>query len=312
VVAVTAAPYALGYSLQVRAARFHHNLKFDHDYNAYYSFIRQSRDGLWLFHNQFTPEPHENCFFDLEWLAAGKLAALTGLRVEIAFHVLGALATPVWACSLYWLASLLFATVLMRRLVFSMVLLGGGFGWLTYYFGVLGGYDSLYIPLDCLAGLHPFFCIFFQPHFLLAQAFFLLAVALFLRAEHTGRTVDYLWAGLACAVAGLIRPYELLYISVALALYVLVLGVSQGQWARKRLVQRLLVILIGLPVLAYYYLLFTYHPVFRWWGVQGVRLPFLVSSVALGMGLTFVLLLCSLAQLGGFRDKTAPRSCSPA
>src|SRR5437870_1782637 len=39
--AVAAVPYALGYSLNMPSSQFHHNLKFDYDFGAYYSFIRQ-------------------------------------------------------------------------------------------------------------------------------------------------------------------------------------------------------------------------------------------------------------------------------
>ena len=45
------------------------------DVNFYYSFIRQARDGHWLFTNHNVASPHPAVLVNLQWLAVGKLAA---------------------------------------------------------------------------------------------------------------------------------------------------------------------------------------------------------------------------------------------
>src|SRR5262249_8682905 len=84
---LTSIPYILCEVLSFPGSRFNPALHFDADFNAYFPFMRQSAAGQWLFYNPFTSERHAPVFFNLEWLALGKLAAFLDLSLEGALHV---------------------------------------------------------------------------------------------------------------------------------------------------------------------------------------------------------------------------------
>ncbi len=131
-VLVTSIPYILGEVLPFPGSHFNHALTFDADFNAYFAFTRQSASGQWLFHNPFTSEPHAPVFFNLEWLALGKLARFLSVSLEAALHIQRVLAIFLLSFAFYWLSSFLLTTVVIRRLVFVFAMLGGGFGWLPH------------------------------------------------------------------------------------------------------------------------------------------------------------------------------------
>ena len=123
----TSIPYVLGHLLPFPDSRFNENLVFDIDMNAHFAYARQAAAGHWLFYNPMTPEPHAPVFFNLEWLLLGKLAAVMGGSVELAFQAVRIAWIFVLCFALYWLSSFLFDTIVMRRIVFTAIMLGGGF-----------------------------------------------------------------------------------------------------------------------------------------------------------------------------------------
>jgi hypothetical protein len=303
-VLVTCVPYVLGHALHFPESRFNENLVFDDDLNTYFAFMRQAASGQWLFHNPMTPEPHEPVFFNLEWLVMGKLAAWFEISLETVFQLERIGSTILLCFSFYWLTSFLFATPTMRRVVFTAVLLGGGFGWLLSI-PKLSSLLPADLFLDTYAGLHPFFWILLQPHFTIAQAFALLCTCFYIRAETTGPK-SYPWAALCCVVAGSMRPFEMLYLVVAISLYALVTTVWTIRSASlSRILLRLLPVFAAIPLFAYYVWLLEIHPVFRWWGAQNVVPSPNPGSLFLSLGIAAILLVLGLKNLTGLKKRPA-------
>jgi hypothetical protein len=250
-----------------------------------------------------TPEPHEPVLFNLEWLLLGKLAALMGGSMEFAFQVVRIGWIFALCIAVYWLCSFLFDTVMVRRIVFAAILLGGGFGWVLHIPG-LGGLLPGRLFLDIGAGIHPFFWMLLQPHFLIAASMALLTLCFFLRAETGGAKRDYLLAAVACFLAGAMRPFEMLYLVVAISLYMLMVAVwKRDAGPASRQVLRSLVVCVSIPLLIYYVWLFEFHDVFRWLGIQNVLAPPLPGSLLLSLGLAGVLLVSGLGNLVSLRER---------
>ena len=121
-------------------------------------------------------------------------------------------------------------------------------------------------PADLNAGIHPFFWLFLHPHFLIGEALVVLALWAVLEGERTGRTVFYLAAGALAAIAGLVRPYDMLFLQAVAVLFAAAIAI------RERKVD----------------------PVFQWWGRQGVNGPPPVLSLLLGLGLLVPFLVVGL------------------
>jgi hypothetical protein len=303
---VTSLPYALGHLLPFPDSRFNENLVFDIDMNFYFALARQSAAGDWLFYNSMTPEPHAPVFFNLEWLLLGKLAAVMGGSVELAFQIVRIGSIFALCLAVYWLCAFLFDTIPMRRIAFTAIMLGGGFGWVVHVPG-LGGLLPDRLFLDLSAAIHPFFWMLLAPHSAIAASLALLALCLFLSAEAGGGERGYWLAAAACFFGGLVRPYEMLYLVVAIPLYSLALAVrKKNAGPASRYLLRSLLVCASIPVFAYYLWLFEFHDVFRWIGIQSVVAPPLPGSLVLSLGLASVLLVSGLGNLLRLTERSSP------
>jgi hypothetical protein len=185
--------------------------------------------------------------------------------------------------------------------------LGGGFGWIPHTPGFrdLLPHFTHFTSVDIFLGLHPFFWMLFEPHFLLAEALSLLAITLFLCAEETTLAGHYFFAGLLLVLAGAVRPHDLLCICLAVFFYILVSSVSQRSPVSIT-GRRCIVLLLPLPLVAYYFLLFHFHPVFQWWPRQGALQPPRPVLLAAGLGITLFLFLFGIFRLARSKENTPP------
>src|SRR5208283_4284075 len=109
-------PFALGRRLSFPDSRFIGQWGFEYDTNNYLAYAHQAASGNWLFHNPMTGEPHGNVFFNGEWLAMGKMAALLGISVGDAMYVQDLFSILLMSIAVYWLSAYLLASISIRRL----------------------------------------------------------------------------------------------------------------------------------------------------------------------------------------------------
>jgi hypothetical protein len=269
----TSIPYIAGIQLPFPDSRFDQVLSFDSDFNSYFAFMRQARDGQWLFHSPYTSEAHAPALFNLEWLVFGKLARVLGGSLEAAMHVERVVGIFLLAFGLYRLCSLLLEGEWMRRFAFALVLLGGGFGWIRHV-PVVRNWLPPFLSLDLYAGVHPFFWMLIAPHFLLPQALAVWTVVMLL-------TNRYVAAAVLLLATGAARPFDLLQLSAAIGLFGLL----------RRSLPALAVVAATLPLWLHYLWIFKFHPIFQWWSIQNVFPPRRPSAVAWGLGLGGLLFL---------------------
>jgi hypothetical protein len=302
-------PYLCGHFLSFPNTRFNEHLSFDPDFNAYFGFMRQAQQGQWLLYNPFTPEPHAPVFFNLEWLLMGKLSALFQISLEASMQWVRVVSLFLLCGSFYWLASLLFPAVLMRRFVLAMAMLGGGFGWLLQIPG-LDAPGRIGRFMDLYAGLHPFFWMIAQPHWLIVQGLALAAFCTFLLAERNGSVKLYVLSGALTTVVGAMRPWDIVYILLGIVFYMMAVTTLTWDSIRRHL-PRLIVLLMPMPLLLYYQWLFKSHDLFRWYYIQNVGRGPEPTSLVLGGGAAMLVFLLSLGRLGNFSGKPAARILIP-
>lgn len=262
VAAVTSLPYATAALRPPPGTAFTGALFYRDDFFQYLSFAEQAERGAFLFTNKFDPEPHPPALVNLEWWAAGRLAALLGGRTVLAFHVLRVLAIGALLMGAARLLAL--AGLEGSRLVWALALVatGGGLGWLR----LLQGTPSWKVP-DLLMGLYPWHQSLFNTHFVVGTALLLWALLLHL-LWRAGRASRWPWIVAAWAL-GLSRPYDLaalLAVTVGLVLW----DVARDR--RWRAGRSLLDLLWLAPLLAYYALVVGSHPSFAGWKTQAIDL----------------------------------------
>jgi len=292
---VTSLPYAAGHLVSFPNTVFTDVLIHSFDPGNYLAYANQAASGKWLFRNPMTPEPHAASFFNLEWLVIGKLSSLLHVSLGFAMGILRLLCIVLMCFSVYWLSSFLFESVFIRRMALVASLAGGGFGWVAALHLLRIPIDSSYFFDISNPVFFPFYWALKLPHFLISESFVVLGLCLFLRAERSRCARHSIEAGLCYLVAGLCRPYDMLFLMAST-------GVFLAAWCwehrdlRWEITLRALPITMCVPLLGYYYWIFKIHPVFRWWSLPGGQTPS-IWLLALGYGMTFIFLLFSAWRL---------------
>ena len=287
---VTTLPYLVGYFASYPGTVFTGIIEHSADTNNYLSYAHQAASGKWLFRNQMTGEPHADVFFNLEWLLIGKISALLGVSLPVGLSLLRLSCLLLMGFGVYWLSTFLLGTVFARRVALVAIMAGGGFGWMAALHLLHIPIDSSYF-LDLTAALQfPFYWALKLPHFLVSETFVVLGLCFFLRAETRHRLSDYFAAGGCYLASGACRPYDMLFLMCATALYLAIDCRERFSWDVPR---RALPIFLCLPLLGYEFWIFKIHPVFRWWSLPGLPPPS-PWLLALSFGLSFLLFVAAL------------------
>lgn len=259
------------------------------DQHMYFSFIRQAAEGHWLFENRLTHLEHRPAMFNLEWSLVGRLQAVVGER---AAYELWRLAGTVFLVYGFWfLVESPGRTGYQKRAALLLAVFGGGLGWLFQVLDVLRLFRSAPLgQLDVADGLcFPFAQILLNPHVSLSHGLTLFSLGCLVRAEREQSWRWTLAGGGLVALNGLIRPYDLIVLYAAVPVYALIEGVRLRTWSSQAMFRRSLPLLLSAPVLAYYVVLFRYHPVFRHWSSQGVVATLGIPWHFVNLGLAAVL-----------------------
>jgi hypothetical protein len=243
---LTTAPYLHAWLHPVSGYRFLGFFFQIEDIYNYLSYVQQAEDGAFAFVNKLGDPKLPASLVNLEWLAVGRLAALSGHRPAATYRVVGILAT---------LALLAGVARLLRRVGIApdhtttallLVALGGGVGGLRY---LLFG-PPAWRSLDLISGMYPFVAALINPHMVIGSGLTIWALLAFLDGS-TGRAL------LLGCVLGLVRPYDLVML-----IGIRVAGVCSSE-APRFWVRRLLPLAAFAPVLAYSLWAFYVSPAFR-------------------------------------------------
>lgn len=259
-------------------AKFLGQIEFPYDQNMYFSFVRQAFEGNLLFANRLTAAPNDAVFLNLEFLAVGQLMRVFDLSHNGAYQV--------WRfagiCLLTFGFSLLASVVLqgLRRKVLALCafVFAGGFGAFFLFAeqaGMISRETMIRSSLDFYTGLLPFTQILLNPHFSLPHGVLLLGIALFLLGERQASPAKfYIASGVVFLVDGFIRPYDLIIVSLVLSTFIA--GQAWWNFDRSRSLMRACALMVPLPALLYSIWLFKFHPVFKYWSLQGLDLGGLI------------------------------------
>lgn len=130
---LSSVPYVIGYLLTPEGSLYlgvHTNID---DHAVYASWIKQSRDGHFLFENRFTTDAQPMLTINLYFLLLGKLAIPIG--IPLAMHVGRVLFGALFLLAAYRMAKRIAATDLQVRLAVGLCAFGmglGAFAWQRY------------------------------------------------------------------------------------------------------------------------------------------------------------------------------------
>jgi len=184
VYAVTEIPHVLAYVHAPAGMTFGGALAWAPDQDCYFSFVRQSADGHWLFINRLTSIDHAPAYFNLEWLLVGRVMALFDHSTVWAYHIWRAAGAISVVCGLHALTRVAFVDRRLAWIAMYLGVFGGTFRWIAI------GYDELSSGAESLFGwhlgtlstefgyfaAHPFAQVMTNPHFAGPLGIFMLAI----------------------------------------------------------------------------------------------------------------------------------------
>lgn len=272
VMALSLAPYLVGWASQTPDMAFSGFIIGAEDGYSYLGKMRLGVDGHWQFYLFYTPEPHAAAPLTyLNFLIPGQILrpfidadspALYSTML-VMFHVSRVLFGALLIAVVYRFIAGFIEGAAGRFVALVLATLGGGLGLVLIPFGALP--PEFYIP-----EAFTFLLLLTLPHLVLARAAMLGGfIALF--ASLSGSGGRYGWAVLAGAlwlVTGLGVPFYMAVIYAVLGVWGLLLWARDRRFPWDAFVRAVIAGGITLPLFAFFYWTFAANPMFAQWSAQ--------------------------------------------
>jgi hypothetical protein len=273
-----------------------------------FSYLAKMREGVesqWLFYLPYSIEPGKGTFIFIFFLFLGHLSRWFGIPPIVLYHAVRFLGSITMFSTAFVLVAKFIKNKTHRWWAFSLILIGGGFGWLAIPFGLLP--SDLWIVESI-----PFLTAYANAHFPLAATLFLLLIIFMISViKPIG-----VWMGAAFLVSTLlatIQPFSMIPLFVFLFIWLIwetwiqVKGQNVGEIKiREKWLVYLAIILGAIPWFAYDFWITLTHPEIGAWNAQNITPSPPIVEYIFGFG--GVLLIATIGLLRGhFKDTRAGR-----
>jgi len=266
---VSCIPYALGYFLAPVVGGGRGSFFIGTPYNIddfcnYLSWLRQMADGHFFIHNLFTTDPQKDIEFNVFFWLLGRVMALTHCSPQAALQgarIGGGLA-------LLWLVSRFYRFCLPQNAPARLTALGfaclsGGLGWAEW-----AHWQDKNLPGGPVDSWQPeaytFLSIYTSALMTVSQVLILGALYALLLAERTGRWRYAVLAGVCGGILGNMHSYDVLHLSAAWGLFLVVWTViNRGRGVARSWLRALVALALTLPTTLYIFYMYKTEAVFQ-------------------------------------------------
>ncbi len=252
------------------------------DQYTYLAFIEQSKQGLKLFENLYTPEDQKATMLRPSYLVIGRFAHFLNLSSITAYHLSRIILTMLFFIVLYIFISKYFKEIGQRILTFSLITLSFGLGFILQ--GLVPNSSDLNIPESIT-----FLALAEAPHFILAQILMVLGFYFYLEGMEKKSIFWYLLSATSFLLLSFEHPFNLIVIS----LVVLITTIYQATKNIKDRFSHLSGMLVNLVAigagLSYQYIETIASPILNAWSKQNILLSPEPINYLLGYGLILIL-----------------------
>jgi len=296
---LTLIPYGLAYA-GAGEFRFMGFLFNPYDAASYLAKMRQGYDGQILYTLAFTEAPGPGALFFSYYLLLGHLARLLSLPLIVIWHAARMVGAAVFLIVAWDFFGRIGLAARGRVIAWVILLLGSGFGFLVIPLGT-------YTADLWVAEYIPFLGMLTNAHFPLATGLILLLamrIALPARRPTVFSIPSAFFLGTAL---GVIQPFGILPLGLALAVWILWNRISQGCFPEGAAIHLAAAGLGILPWAVYDLWITRTLPNFASWFAQNLTPTPAMWDIALSMGLPGIIVVVSFARwmLGraGLREK---------
>jgi len=285
VMLITTIPYLVGYASQGQEWRFTGFIFGVEDGNSYIAKMLLGSSGSWMFRTPYTASYQRGVIAFLPYILLGKLAQGSGVHEQLValYHLFRIGAGFLMILASYDFLALFCHYVNIRRFGVSLIVLGGGLGWLLLLIGQSPLRGEL--PLEFYSPeTFGFLSLYGIPHLALARALFLWALIVYLKQilrpgdQWLSSSIKI---GIFWLLTALAQPITAVVLGVVLGLHLISTGVWQiVRWLVNRLTEwstwfnqfRMVVIasFITAPFLLYYALVYSTDPFIESWSAQNI------------------------------------------
>jgi len=293
VVLITALPYLFGYLITPANTSYTgiHALT-PGDFNVYYSYIEQAKQGNFVFQDLYTSEKQDFPLIKPFWSAVGIFARIFNLPSWLAVQLSRLLLIPIFIFGAYLFISYLFSEKQKRKIALLFLVFASGFGAISSMILEPGKYivnGYYHWPMDLwVPEAISFLSLYHLPHILASSILFILVFLLVLLAFENNLYRYSLGAGIASLFWLWFHPFHFFTVFSVLVIYIFVLSIKRKKIQFSHLKHFLLVLLLALPAVIYHFLILRIDPIAGARAVQNVLLTpapwlLLISYGALGI-----------------------------
>ena len=231
-------------------------------------------------------------FFNLFWLAVGRMSALLALGIPEVTQLVRLLSGSLYLAAIYWFTGLFAWRAAYRWTGFLVISLGGGLGWILVVIKQFTG--NLLLPLDLYVNEpNTFFTVMAFPHQAMATGLLVLIMGLSAIAFRDLSFRAAIVAGALGLLLGLQHGYDLLVVYGVTGVTALVL-LRLGTRGPRIVLLTAIICVPSAPVAMYLYWLTSQSPIWQGvlaqYGNAGVFTPAPAHLLVL-MGIPLVLVL---------------------
>jgi hypothetical protein len=258
------------------------------DWNVYYSYIEQIKQGHFLLKNLFTSESQNRVFFNPVWIIAGLIARFFNLSSIVSFQILRIITIPVFSFVAYIFISYLFKETVKRKICFLLLLFSGGFG-----------------EYSQLADGFTFLTVNFSPHLIIALTLIILTF-LFILLSWEKNSVKYsLMAGISSLVLFIIQPFVIPVVYLVPFIFLFIHILLRKENILSHIKNYMIFFLISLPAVIYYLYLINVDWTARMYQVQNTLLSPPISQYILAYGFLVILMIFGLKLIFNSKEKNS-------
>ena len=213
---------------------------------TYLAKMRMGWQGHWLYQSPFTLERGPGGLLFTLYFALGHLARLLDLPLLLTFHIARVVCNFMLLWVVYGFIARATDAISVRKLMWWLVALSSGLGWIVQKYGL--GYP--YYEQQAILHMNTFYDMFIAPHLSLAAALMLL---MFTRVLDAARPSPRAFAesGLLSLLLALVFPFLLVVVYLTLGATLGAIWWRDRSFPRVQLACVFLAGLITLPVLVY-------------------------------------------------------------
>lgn len=275
VMVITALPYIFGYLRTPTGTTYTgiHALT-PGDFNVYYSYLEQAKQGHYLFQDLYTSEKQPYPYIQPFWLGIGLFAKVFNLPNWLAVQFSRLLLIPIFVFIAYLFISYLFSEKQIRKLAIFFLLFTSGSGAILSPFlesgkYIAGGY--YHWPMDLwVPEATTFLSLYHLPHILASSILFLL-VFLFVLLAFENNSYHYsILGGIVLLFWLFFHPFHFFTVFIVLVVYLFALSIIRKKIQFNKIKHFLIVLSLALPAVIYYTVMQKIDPLTTGRAIQNV------------------------------------------